>query len=92
MKGGKQPGAGRPKGAVTLATKQKMVARDILVAMIEAEIEPLGKVLIEKGKAGDISAIKELFDRGFGKSVQPIAGHDGKELKILFDHIFNATS
>lgn len=86
-KGGKQPGSGRPKGSLNPETIRKMKARAILQKMIEDEIAPLAKVLVEKGKGGDVVAIKELFDRAFGKPVQAVNGGEddqGEVIPLLF--------
>lgn len=56
-------------------------AQEVMVRMIVKDIIPLTQQLIDKGLAGDISAIKELFDRGFGKAQQNIdLLSDGKAL------------
>lgn len=81
-KGGKQPGAGRPKGAISKSTRSALEAKAILVAKIHEEIEPITEALIAKAQEGDIQAIKEVFDRAFGKAVNPVemSGKDGKDL------------
>lgn len=38
--------------------------------MVMCEIKPIGKALIFKAKKGDVAAIRELFDRAFGKVPQ----------------------
>ena len=60
------------------------------------EIKPIGEALVARAKKGDIPAIKELFDRAFGKSAQthvmdgdavlmkPITG-----MTIMLDGSFN---
>ena len=42
----------------------------------------IDNALIEKAKLGDIPAIKELYDRVYGKSLQSMemTGKDGKDL------------
>lgn len=64
MRGGHREGAGRKKG---FAAKQAELAPEVLAAMVIAEIEPIGKALIEAAKKGSVPAAKELFDRAFGK-------------------------
>ena len=34
------------------------------------EIQPIGQALISKAKKGDVAAVRELFDRAFGKAPQ----------------------
>jgi len=58
---------GRPKNISTIKNEQ---ARNVLAQMVYEEIVPLGKQLIKQAKAGNIMAMKELFDRAFGRSSQ----------------------
>jgi hypothetical protein len=72
-------GKGRPKGAVNKTTAdvralaQEYGARAIasLASIMENEEQPA---------AARVSAAKELLDRGFGKSPQPITDGDGGSL------------
>lgn len=59
---------GRPKGTPTAVTVAREKAREYLVRRVEEEIEPIADKLIEKAQTGDVPAIKELFDRAWGKS------------------------
>lgn len=88
QRGGYRPGAGRPKDSKEKQTLVKEQALLILREKVLAEIEPIAAVLIEKAKTGDIPAIKELFDRCFGKAPQSITGADGGALIIQFDSAF----
>lgn len=45
----------------------------MLSERVAQEIGPIGDALILKAKNGDIPAIKELFDRAWGRSPQSIA-------------------
>jgi hypothetical protein len=67
MRGGKRQGAGRKQG---FAAKNAEEARRILSDMVLQEIAPIGKALITKAKKGDVAAVRELFDRAFGKAPQ----------------------
>ncbi len=69
MRGGYRAGAGRKQG---FAAKNAEKARQILSKMVMREIEPIGEALISKAKKGDVSAVRELFDRAFGKSAQSV--------------------
>ncbi len=63
---------GRPKGTKTAVTIAKEKAREYLARRVEEEIQPIANKLIEKASTGDVSAIKELFDRAWGKSRESI--------------------
>ncbi len=65
MRGGYRQNAGRKQG---FSAKNAEEARRVLSAMVMREIEPIGKALIAKAKKGDVTAIRELFDRAFGKA------------------------
>jgi hypothetical protein len=67
MRGGYREGAGRKKG---FAAKNAEESRRVLSEMVMVEIVPIGEALIAKAKKGDVIAIRELFDRAFGKSPQ----------------------
>ena len=60
---------GRKKGLATIRSEQ---ARALLAQMVFDEITPLGQRLIKAAKSGNIMAMKELFDRAFGKAPQPV--------------------
>ena len=67
MKGGHREGAGRKQG---FAAKNAEEARRVLSEMVMRDIESIGEALVEKAKKGDVIAIRELFDRAFGKAPQ----------------------
>jgi hypothetical protein len=67
MRGGYRKNAGRKIG---FPAKNAEEARRLLSEMVAREIIPIGEILIAKAKKGDISAIKELFDRAWGKAPQ----------------------
>lgn len=69
MRGGYRNGAGRKKG---FSAKSAEEARRILSEMVMREINPIGEALITKAKNGEIPAIKELFDRTWGRAPQSI--------------------
>lgn len=56
---------GRPKGNNTLTTE---AVRQRIAVEIDPFVSRFVKVLIKKGLKGDMRAIKELFDRAYGKS------------------------
>ena len=59
--------AGRKKGAATIE-REKM--KEYIAQRIADNGEAIVTVLIDKALTGDVPAIKELFDRGFGKPMQ----------------------
>jgi len=91
-RGGYRPGAGRKKDSKEKQTLVKEAALLELRQMVLAEIQPIAEALITKAKTGDIPAIKELFDRAFGKAPQAITGADGGSLIISFDKTFSAST
>lgn len=84
-KGGKRIGAGRPVGTKSPVTLKVEAAKAELIAMYMENIRPINQALIDKALKGDILAIKELHDRVYGKSAQPITGGDGGPIKV--EHI-----
>ena len=74
-KGGKRPGAGRPKGAVSKATA------DIKAQAGKYTPEALKTLAsIMKSSESDparVAAAKELLDRGHGKAPQAVTGEGG---------------
>jgi hypothetical protein len=76
-RGGKREGAGRPVAQHTIE------AEAAKAALVEAFVKAKDKIfaaLIKRAKTADIPAIKELFDRVWGKAEQPITGKNGKDL------------
>ena len=69
MKGGYRKGAGRKKGFAAINAEE---ARKLLAEKVAMEIEPISEVLISAAKSGDIRAIKELFDRAWGRAPQAL--------------------
>ena len=72
---GTAPGPGRPE----LTEEQRLMKREVKELAKEA-VENLAEALpeitpvhIEKALKGDMTAIKEVYDRTMGKSIQPIA-------------------
>ena len=77
-----QPGnklGGRHKGKSRILADK---ALEYIRERVAEEIEPIMDALISKAKEGDISAIRDLFDRAFGKAKETIE-HQG--LEFLFD-------
>lgn len=84
-RGGKRTGAGRPLASQTIETQK---ARTYIAERI-AEIMPqVFNVLWKKAKAGDMTAMKELLDRGFGKAPQSMALDMKGDISVVFDEAF----
>lgn len=77
-RGGKREGSGRKAGVPNKATAEiKTVAQQYGEAAVKKLAEMAG--LVEGVKAAEseqarVSAIKEIMDRGYGKSAQPLEG------------------
>lgn len=86
MRGGFRQNAGRKQG---FSAKKAEEARRLLSEQLAEEIEPITKVLISQAKKGNMRAIKELFDRAWGRPQQEEWSHMSEGLKISFDKSFN---
>jgi len=69
MRGGHKQNAGRKQGT---SSKNAEEAIRLISEMVIKEIKPIREALILKAKNGDVTAIKELFDRAFGRSLQSV--------------------
>lgn len=80
--GGKRPGSGRKKGSVASHTLEAATAKALLITMFCARQVKINNALLKKAETGDVPAIKECFDRVYGKAVQEtiLMGKDGKDL------------
>ena len=83
QRGGKRPGAGRPKGALSKSTQKAHELRSKFVDMVHKEYVPIFQALINEAKKGDVPAIKEIHDRTWGKAPQDLDVKTGGE-KIVF--------
>lgn len=70
MHGGHRIGAGRKQG---FAAKSAEEARIYISQRLAGEIEPITEALISKAKGGDLKAVRELFDRAWGRPRQELA-------------------
>ena len=64
--------AGKPKGTRNATTR-------MLEALLAGEAEEITRKAIEMAKAGHLPAIRELFDRLFGKPVAAVEWSDPSE-------------
>ncbi len=67
MRGGQREGSGRKRG---FAAQNAEEARRFFSARVAEEIGPIAEALIDKAREGNIQAIKELFDRAWGRPLQ----------------------
>ena len=74
---------GRPKGTKGSNTLQAEQGKKLLIQAYLDNIKPINEALVEKAKTGDIQAIKELHDRVYGKSPQPMDLKGEVEMSIL---------
>lgn len=63
---------GRPTGAVSLTTRTAMEAKAWFAQQVHDNIEPIFRALVAKAAEGDVAAIRELLDRGWGKAIQQV--------------------
>lgn len=68
---------GRPKGSKATHTIQAEQGKALLIQMYLEQVRPINQALIDKALTGDIPAVKELHDRVYGKSPQPLE-HSGE--------------
>src|SRR3990167_9162404 len=73
---------GRPKGSKATHTIQAEAAKAQLIQAYLDNIVPINQALVDKAKAGDIQAIRELHERVFGKVTQPIGGDKDNPIVI----------
>jgi hypothetical protein len=70
-KGGKRPGAGRPKGAKSKVT---LAARVIASRYAEQILKQMAHLALNaEYETVRVSAGKEVLDRAYGKSIQPVS-------------------
>lgn len=85
-RGGKRPGAGRPKGAVDRATaEQKATLEELARSHTETALNVLVQVAqASESDAARVSAASVILDRGYGKARQGLehTGKDGEAIAI----------
>jgi hypothetical protein len=85
-KGGYRKGSGRKKGVFTIE-REKM--KEYIATRIAENGEKIVDALLKKSFKGDVFAIKELFDRGFGKATQHIEDPNAKEFNEILVRFLN---
>ena len=83
-KGGKMPGAGRPKGSTT-----RPKISDYLSA---GQMDTLVKRAFELANMGNETMLKFILEHHFGKAVQPVGNDNDQPLKITFDNAFTPST
>ena len=74
MRGGKREGAGRKAGAPNKATAE---LQDLARQYTEDALRELARLALQAtAESARVAAIKEILDRGYGKSKQPLE-HSG---------------
>lgn len=79
-KGGKQPGAGRPKGSTT-----KPRLSDYLD---EKQVNALVRKAYTLADGGDVTMLKFVLEQHFGKAIQPTELDVKGNVNISFDSTF----
>ena len=83
-KGGKQPGAGRPRGSTTKPRLSDHLS--------DKEINAIVSKAKELALLGSEAMIKLLIEQKFGKAVQPLEGEMNGNITVTFDNAFNDSS
>lgn len=72
-RGGKRPGAGRPKGSRNRLTEQrKATLREMAMEHVPVAIAALAEVAQTGTDAARVAAANSLLDRAFGKALQAV--------------------
>ena len=70
--GGKRPGAGRKPGSLNKSTQD---VKALALKYCPAAMAELGRLAVQaESEQARVSAIKELLDRGYGKSAVTVGG------------------
>ena len=70
--GGKRPGAGRPLGSRSEKTLEQEALRQYIFDEVVKNKESIVASLIQGANAGNVQAIKEVFDRAVGKVTEDV--------------------
>ena len=84
-RGGSRPGAGRPKGAKSRATKQaKAQLSELAKAYAPEALDMLAQVMRSgESEAARVSAANSILDRGYGKPAQVTVDLTPEEAETL---------
>ena len=90
-KGGYRPNSGRKKGSKASHTLQAEVLRKYLIEEVIKQKSPLIQALINKGLTGDVSALREIFERSIGKVSDKLILEDGLTSEVATQAINDLT-
>jgi hypothetical protein len=83
--GGARLGAGRKPGSTNKATAE---LRELAQEYAPAALEELARLAVcATSEAARVAAIKEILDRAYGKSRQPLVGADDDQPIVTFNII-----
>jgi hypothetical protein len=89
-KGEQPPGAGRKKGTLSLKERlNKFLDLDVKIKMPSGKVEDREILdgiilsLLSQAQKGNVQAIREVFDRGFGKEADVVMVRHEDALKVL---------
>ncbi|MHA1210820.1 MAG: hypothetical protein ACTSSH_00015 [Candidatus Heimdallarchaeota archaeon] len=71
-RGGTKPGAGRPKGAISLETKRKQAFEKLFISEVNKNKKPIIEALMKKSKEGDVRALTDILNRIVGKPTEKL--------------------
>jgi len=71
-RGGTKPGAGRPKGAISLETKRKQAFEKLFISEVNKNKKPLIEALMAKAISGDVKALVDVLNRIIGKPTEKL--------------------
>lgn len=66
---------GRPKVIADVRELSRQSTKEMVARLVRIALK-------SKSETASIAAIKELFDRGYGRPIQAIEGTDGPEIKV----------
>lgn len=83
--GGKRPGSGRKIGSLAAHTLDAQTVRQYLIQEVIKAKKPIVMALINKGKKGDVSALREILDRVLGKVKEQVDLNANSQTQSLED-------
>lgn len=73
-------GKGRPKGAVNKATKD---IKELARALAPDATKRLSELLKSENEGVALGAVKEIYDRAYGKATQKIGGDEDAPIRVV---------
>lgn len=87
-RGGARPNSGPKRGVKYKKTIEREILAKRLAERIGKKIDPLADALIETALTGDVSALRESFERSIGK-VRDVHDVNVREMKPILGGITN---